>query len=68
MTTLRQSGESMCTGEPRGVNLLNRPTLNRGTAFTEDERIRFGLQGCSRRRSRAWTRWTPEYQRTVPGE
>ncbi len=45
MTTLRQPSESTCIGEPRGVDLLNRPTLNRGTAFTEDERIRFGLNG-----------------------
>ena len=45
MTTLRQPRESMCTGEPRGVNLLNRPTLNKGTAFTEDERSQLGLHG-----------------------
>ena len=28
-----------------GVNLLDRPTLNKGTAFTEDERSRLGLHG-----------------------
>jgi malate dehydrogenase (oxaloacetate-decarboxylating) len=30
---------------PRGIDLLERPTLNKGTAFTEDERARLGLQG-----------------------
>jgi len=30
---------------PRGANLLSRPTLNKGTAFTEDERSRLGLHG-----------------------
>jgi len=24
-------------GVPRGVDLMNRPVLNKGTAFTEDE-------------------------------
>ncbi len=30
---------------PRGVELLNTPTLNKGTAFTEKERDVFGLRG-----------------------
>jgi malate dehydrogenase (oxaloacetate-decarboxylating) len=30
---------------PRGVNLLNQPALNKGTAFTNDERSEFGLHG-----------------------
>jgi malate dehydrogenase (oxaloacetate-decarboxylating) len=30
---------------PRGTDLLNTPLLNRGTAFTEQERTRFDLQG-----------------------
>jgi malate dehydrogenase (oxaloacetate-decarboxylating) len=30
---------------PRGVDLLDTPTLNKGTAFTEEERTEFGLQG-----------------------
>ena len=30
---------------PRGVTLLNDPTLNRGTAFTDRERERHGLRG-----------------------
>src|SRR5580704_148697 len=30
---------------PRGMDLLNRQTLNKGTAFTERERSEFGLHG-----------------------
>ncbi len=30
---------------PRGMDLLNRQGLNKGTAFTEEERTRFGLHG-----------------------
>ena len=30
---------------PRGMDLLNRQGLNKGTAFTEDERTEFGLHG-----------------------
>src|ERR1700751_3323917 len=30
---------------PRGMDLLDTPTLNRGTAFTEEERKELGLQG-----------------------
>ena len=30
---------------PHGMDLLNRQGLNKGTAFTEDERRKFGLQG-----------------------
>src|SRR5262245_48548743 len=30
---------------PHGRDLLNRPVLNKGTAFTEDERSKFGLYG-----------------------
>ena len=29
----------------RGMSLLNNPALNKGTAFTEDEREAFGLHG-----------------------
>ena len=37
-----QSGES---GIPRGMDLLDSPSLNKGTAFTERERTTFGLHG-----------------------
>ena len=30
---------------PHGRDLLKRPVLNKGTAFTEDERSKFGLYG-----------------------
>jgi len=30
---------------PHGAELLNRPGLNKGTAFTEDERSTLGLHG-----------------------
>src|SRR5215470_5785103 len=30
---------------PRGMDLLNRQGLNKGTAFTEEERNRLGLHG-----------------------
>src|SRR5246127_5839558 len=30
---------------PRGTDLLDTPTLNKGTAFTEEERAEFSLQG-----------------------
>jgi two-component system nitrogen regulation response regulator GlnG len=45
MTTLQKPRQSTPTDGPRGVNPLERPTLNKGTAFTEDERSRLGLHG-----------------------
>ena len=45
MTTLQRPGPSTPADGPRGVDLLNRPVLNKGTAFTEDERSRLGLHG-----------------------
>lgn len=33
------------TTELRGVHLLNEPALNKGTAFTLEERARFGIEG-----------------------
>jgi len=40
--TITQSGGSDI---PRGMNLLDAPLLNKGTAFTQTERTRFGLHG-----------------------
>src|SRR5882762_7199546 len=45
MTTLQKPRRSTPTDGPRGVSLLERPTLNKGTAFTDDERNRLGLHG-----------------------
>ena len=45
MITLQKPGQSALAADLRGVNLLNRPILNKGTAFTEDERDRLGLHG-----------------------
>jgi hypothetical protein len=39
---LTQSGQAVF---PRGMDLLDTPLLNKGTAFTEEERNRFGLHG-----------------------
>jgi malate dehydrogenase (oxaloacetate-decarboxylating) len=35
----------MATHELSGMDLLNHQLLNKGTAFTEEERVRFGLHG-----------------------
>src|SRR6516165_7269262 len=45
MATLQRPGPSAPAGGPRGIDLLSRPALNKGTAFTEDERSRLGLHG-----------------------
>ena len=45
MTTFQQPEGSAPAEGPRGVDLLNHPGLNKGTAFTEDERSRLGLDG-----------------------
>jgi len=39
---LTQSGQPVF---PRGMDLLDTPLLNKGTAFTEEERNKFGLHG-----------------------
>src|SRR6201988_1865609 len=44
VTTLRIP-QSDVLNIPRGADLLDTPTLNKGTAFTEEERTEFGLQG-----------------------
>ena len=44
-TLLRSLDESRLGGLPHGLDLLNHQGLNKGTAFTEEERIHLGLQG-----------------------
>ena len=43
MGTPRAATTSRSSGIPHGINLLDTPVLNKGTAFTEEERTRFGL-------------------------
>ncbi len=45
MITLQRPRPSVADDSPRGVDLLNHPALNKGTAFTEDERTQLGLHG-----------------------
>src|SRR4051812_4723393 len=45
MLTLQKPRQSTPTDDLRGANLFNRPTLNKGTAFTQDERSQLGLHG-----------------------
>src|SRR5246127_2864145 len=45
MVTPQQVVQSSSTDSPRGTDLLNTPLLNKGTAFTEEERTRLGLEG-----------------------
>src|ERR1700758_1497956 len=45
MGTTLPSTQSDVLNIPRGMGLLDTPILNKGTAFTEEERKEFGLQG-----------------------
>jgi malate dehydrogenase (oxaloacetate-decarboxylating) len=45
MATTLSITQSDVLNIPRGTDLLDTPTLNKGTAFTEEERTEFGLQG-----------------------
>src|SRR5712671_962345 len=45
MVTPQQVMPSSSPDFSRGTDLLNTPLLNKGTAFTEEERTRLGLQG-----------------------
>src|SRR6202049_858125 len=41
----RAGARSLAAGSPRGIALLRDPLLNKGTAFTEQERDALGLRG-----------------------
>src|SRR5262245_5459646 len=45
MTTLQRPRQATPPDGRHGVNLLECPTLNKGTAFTQEERSRLGLHG-----------------------
>jgi malate dehydrogenase (oxaloacetate-decarboxylating) len=45
MTTKQQITESGLPTVPRGMDLLDCLGLNKGTAFTEEERSKLGLHG-----------------------
>src|SRR2546427_8702563 len=45
MATPQQIKQSGLPDVPRGMVLLDRPGLNKGTAFTDDERSKLGLHG-----------------------
>jgi malate dehydrogenase (oxaloacetate-decarboxylating) len=45
MATTQQMTQSGLPDAPRGMDLLDCPGLNKGTAFTEEERSTFGLHG-----------------------
>ena len=45
MVTAKPITHSVMPNIPGGMNLLGIPTLNTGTAFTEEERTELGLHG-----------------------
>jgi malate dehydrogenase (oxaloacetate-decarboxylating) len=45
MATTQQATQSDFPDVPCGMDLLNRQGLNKGTAFTEEERNKLGLHG-----------------------
>lgn len=45
MVTAQPLPQSVSAGTPRGMDLLDATALNKGTAFTEEERRRLGLDG-----------------------
>jgi hypothetical protein len=45
MAKKQQITQSGLPDVPRGMDLLDRPGLNKGTAFTEEERSKLGLHG-----------------------
>ena len=45
MATINAIPESSIAGTPRGMDLLDTPLLNKGTAFSADERRELGLEG-----------------------
>lgn len=45
MATKQQIAQSGVLDIPRGMDLLNNQLLNKSTAFTEEERTKFGLHG-----------------------
>lgn len=45
MTTLQLPGQAAPADGLHGIDLVERPTLNKGTAFAQEERSRLGLHG-----------------------
>ena len=45
MATINTIPDSSIADTPRGMDLLDTPLLNKGTAFSADERTQLGLNG-----------------------